>query len=222
MRAADVPPLFAGLIAHVSAYEQLALDAARLGGRDRVFAALLAHPLVGQVDDADALTDKLLAHNADWLPWRPGDAARRGACSRSTAATARPTWCCWTRAARSSPGPGPARSSRTWSGRGPPSSRSHRPSARCSQPPARTGATHVAAYLANADLPVETRAIHDAVAAHGWAASVTVENDTFAVLRAGTGRGFGVAVVCGARHQLRRGRPDGTRLRFPALGSDHR
>ena len=53
VRAPDVPPLFAGLIAHVSAYEQLALDAARLGGRDRVFAALLAHPLVGQVDDAD-------------------------------------------------------------------------------------------------------------------------------------------------------------------------
>ena len=63
VRAPDVPPLFAGLIAHVSAYEHLALDAARLGGRDRVFAALLAHPLVGQVDDADALTDKLLAHN---------------------------------------------------------------------------------------------------------------------------------------------------------------
>ena len=48
-------PLYAGLIAHVTAYEQLALDAALHGGRDRVFDALLAHPLVGQVDLADGL-----------------------------------------------------------------------------------------------------------------------------------------------------------------------
>jgi 6-phospho-beta-glucosidase len=64
-----VPPMQAGLIAHVGAYEELALDAARRGGRDRVFAALLAHPLVGQLDRADALTDLLLANNQDWLPW---------------------------------------------------------------------------------------------------------------------------------------------------------
>ena len=50
-----VPALYAGLISHVSAYEQLALEAAIHGGRDRVFAALLAHPLVGQVDDAAPL-----------------------------------------------------------------------------------------------------------------------------------------------------------------------
>jgi 6-phospho-beta-glucosidase len=67
--APQVPPLYSGLIAHVSAYEQLALDAARAGGRDRVFAALLAHPLVGQVDLADGLTDRLLAANAPFLPW---------------------------------------------------------------------------------------------------------------------------------------------------------
>jgi 6-phospho-beta-glucosidase len=66
--APQVPPLYSGLIAHVSAYEQLALDAARAGGRDRVFAALLAHPLVGQVDLADGLTDRLLAANAPFLP----------------------------------------------------------------------------------------------------------------------------------------------------------
>ena len=34
----------------VTAYEHLALDAALHGGYDRVFEALLAHPLVGQVD----------------------------------------------------------------------------------------------------------------------------------------------------------------------------
>ncbi|MFG2994012.1 6-phospho-beta-glucosidase [Streptomyces sp. NPDC048257] len=62
-------PLYAGLIAHVSAYEDLALDAALRGGRERVFKALLAHPLVGQFDLAEGLTDRLLAHNKEHLPW---------------------------------------------------------------------------------------------------------------------------------------------------------
>ncbi|MET9599718.1 6-phospho-beta-glucosidase [Streptomyces sp. NPDC006459] len=62
-------PLFAGLIAHVSAYEDLALDAALRGGRERVFKALLAHPLVGQFERAEGLTDRLLAHNKEHLPW---------------------------------------------------------------------------------------------------------------------------------------------------------
>ncbi|MFI9271611.1 6-phospho-beta-glucosidase [Kitasatospora sp. NPDC052896] len=64
-----VEPLFAGLIAAVTAYEQLALEAALEGGRDRVFDALLAHPLIGQLDLADRLTDRLLAHNRAHLPW---------------------------------------------------------------------------------------------------------------------------------------------------------
>ena len=71
----DVPPagaLMRGLIAHVSAYEELAVDAARRGGRDRVARALLAHPLVGQYDLAQRLTDRLLAENARFLPWVAG------------------------------------------------------------------------------------------------------------------------------------------------------
>ena len=67
--APPVGPLQAGLVAHVTAYEDLALDAALRGGRDRVFSALLAHPLIGQYRDAEALTDKLLAHNREHLPW---------------------------------------------------------------------------------------------------------------------------------------------------------
>lgn len=66
---APLDPLYAGLVAAVTAYEHLALDAALRGGRDRVFEALLAHPLVGQVDLADGLTDRLIAHNRDHLPW---------------------------------------------------------------------------------------------------------------------------------------------------------
>ncbi|MFE5298581.1 6-phospho-beta-glucosidase [Streptomyces sp. NPDC056632] len=66
---APVDPLYAGLIAHVTAYEDLALEAALRGGRDRVFKALLAHPLVGQFDRADGLTDRLIAHNREHLAW---------------------------------------------------------------------------------------------------------------------------------------------------------
>lgn len=62
-------PLYAGLIAHVTAYEHLALEAALKGGRDRVFRALLAHPLIGQAEYADRLTDTLLAHNREHLAW---------------------------------------------------------------------------------------------------------------------------------------------------------
>ncbi len=66
------PPLapdIAGLVGHVSAYEQLAVDAALRGGRDRVYRALLAHPLVGQASLAERLTDRLLALNSEHLAW---------------------------------------------------------------------------------------------------------------------------------------------------------
>ena len=66
---APVDPLLAGLISHVSAYEELALEAAVHGGRERVFRALLAHPLIGQHDLADQMTDLLIAANRDHLRW---------------------------------------------------------------------------------------------------------------------------------------------------------
>jgi 6-phospho-beta-glucosidase len=67
-----VEPLLRGLISHVYAYEELALDAAIRGGRDRVYDALLAHPLVGQADSARCLTDRLIAENAHFLSWARG------------------------------------------------------------------------------------------------------------------------------------------------------
>jgi 6-phospho-beta-glucosidase len=66
---APLDPLYAGLVAHVTAYEHLALDAAIRGGYDRVFRTLLAHPLVGQADTAHGLADRLIAHNRHHLPW---------------------------------------------------------------------------------------------------------------------------------------------------------
>ncbi|MFJ4786400.1 6-phospho-beta-glucosidase [Streptomyces sp. NPDC088794] len=66
---AAVDPLYAGLMANVTAYEDLALEAALRGGRDRVFKALLAHPLIGQFEYAETLTDQLIAHNQEHLAW---------------------------------------------------------------------------------------------------------------------------------------------------------
>jgi 6-phospho-beta-glucosidase len=64
-----LPNEMSGLIAHVAAYERLALDAAVHGGYDRVVRAMLAHPLVGQFDKAQKLTDRLLAENSAHLTW---------------------------------------------------------------------------------------------------------------------------------------------------------
>ncbi|TQJ00847.1 6-phospho-beta-glucosidase [Amycolatopsis cihanbeyliensis] len=64
-----VPPLLSGLISQVTSYEQLALEAALHGGRDRVADALLAHPLIGQYEYADALAGTLVRVNAPFLPW---------------------------------------------------------------------------------------------------------------------------------------------------------
>jgi 6-phospho-beta-glucosidase len=72
VRPAELPQLGAlerGLVAHVSAYEELALDAALRGGRERVFRALLAHPLIGQSDVAGTLADKMIEANRGFLAW---------------------------------------------------------------------------------------------------------------------------------------------------------
>ena len=66
---ADVDDDMRGLISQVAAYERLALDAAIHGGRDRVLRAMMAHPLVGQFDRAEKLTDLLLAENSRYLAW---------------------------------------------------------------------------------------------------------------------------------------------------------
>lgn len=64
-----LPDDIRGLVSHVAGYERLALDAAVHGGRERVVRAMLAHPLVGQYDRAEKLTDLLIAGNKDHLSW---------------------------------------------------------------------------------------------------------------------------------------------------------
>jgi N-acetylglucosamine kinase-like BadF-type ATPase len=73
--------------------------------------------------------------------------------------------------------------------------------------------------LAGADLPAEEAALQAATAGRGWAERTLVQNDTFALLRAGTEAGWGVAVVCGAGINCVGVAPDGRVVRFPSLGA---
>jgi N-acetylglucosamine kinase-like BadF-type ATPase len=73
--------------------------------------------------------------------------------------------------------------------------------------------------LAGLDFPAEEERLLEAVAPRGWARALTVANDTFAILRAGTERSWGVAVVCGAGINCVGVAPDGRHARFPALGA---
>jgi N-acetylglucosamine kinase-like BadF-type ATPase len=72
--------------------------------------------------------------------------------------------------------------------------------------------------LAGLDLPEEEEALRRAVEQRRWAAATYVANDTFAVLRAGTDAGWGVAITCGAGINCVGVGPDGKRARFLALG----
>jgi N-acetylglucosamine kinase-like BadF-type ATPase len=72
--------------------------------------------------------------------------------------------------------------------------------------------------LAGVDFPEEEERVHAAVDTRGWASTTRVGNDTFAVLRAGTERGWGVAITCGAGINCVGVAPDGRHVRFPALG----
>ena len=73
--------------------------------------------------------------------------------------------------------------------------------------------------LAGVDFPAEEEQLEEAVLRRPWARRITVRNDTFAVLRAGTERGWGVAVVCGAGINCVGVTPDGRHARFPSLGA---
>ncbi len=72
--------------------------------------------------------------------------------------------------------------------------------------------------MAGVDFPSEEQELQQAIEARGWAKQAMVGNDTFAVLRAGTERGWGVAVVCGTGINCVGVSADGRHARFPALG----
>jgi 6-phospho-beta-glucosidase len=63
-----LPAAVWGLVAAVKNYEQLAVEAAVTGSRETSLLALLAHPLVADIDTARPMLDELLEANRDFLP----------------------------------------------------------------------------------------------------------------------------------------------------------
>jgi N-acetylglucosamine kinase-like BadF-type ATPase len=74
--------------------------------------------------------------------------------------------------------------------------------------------------IAGLDFPDEEDAYRAEAERRGWAAEIVVGNDTYAVLRAGTERGWGVAVTCGSGMNCVGVAPDGRHVRFPSLGAE--
>jgi N-acetylglucosamine kinase-like BadF-type ATPase len=73
-------------------------------------------------------------------------------------------------------------------------------------------------FLAGADLPPEIERLTRSVAAEGWARELRLDNDTLALLRAGTDAADAVAVVCGQGINCAGRSADGRTARFPSLG----
>jgi len=74
-------------------------------------------------------------------------------------------------------------------------------------------------YLANVDLPDEHVTMHAALSARGLADRIEVQNDTLAVLRAGSRSGWGIGVVSGAGINAVGRTADGRIERFLGLGA---
>jgi len=72
--------------------------------------------------------------------------------------------------------------------------------------------------LAGADTRRDIRGLTSRLGARGLARTDLLRNDTFAALRAGTDRGWGVVVICGQGINAAGVAPDGRSARFDALG----
>jgi N-acetylglucosamine kinase-like BadF-type ATPase len=79
-------------------------------------------------------------------------------------------------------------------------------------------AQHAAVYLAGADFPREVEMLLDRISVAAWATEVSLDNDTFALLRAGTSAANRIAVVCGAGINCVGVSAVGDVLRFPSVG----
>lgn len=85
-------------------------------------------------------------------------------------------------------------------------------------PDARPLAATAHLLLAGIDIPEELSALRTALARLRWSERFVVGNDTEALLRAGTDRGWGVAVVCGTGINCFGLAQDGREARFLSFG----
>jgi N-acetylglucosamine kinase-like BadF-type ATPase len=72
--------------------------------------------------------------------------------------------------------------------------------------------------VAGADLPRDVRMVSRALEVAALADRTVVRNDAFAILRAGTDRGWGVAIICGAGVNAAAVAPNGRTARLAGLG----
>jgi N-acetylglucosamine kinase-like BadF-type ATPase len=82
-----------------------------------------------------------------------------------------------------------------------------------------TLAQHGSVYLAGADFPREIQMLQQRVSAAGWATEISLDNDTFALLRAGSKAANRIAVVCGAGINCVGVSAAGGLVRFPSVGA---
>lgn len=66
----SLPPVLAEFLRRVATSQEMTVDAALSGDRDRVFEAMLADPLAGRMDYSELadMTDEMLQATAQWLP----------------------------------------------------------------------------------------------------------------------------------------------------------
>lgn len=77
---------------------------------------------------------------------------------------------------------------------------------------------HGVFFLCGADVPADIAALERAVVRAGWARRTIVDNDAFALLRAGTNAADAVAVICGSGVNAVGRAAGGRSARYPALG----
>ena len=82
------------------------------------------------------------------------------------------------------------------------------------RPPATVGSY----ALAGADTPADVRRLRAAFDARRLAASTLIVNDSIAPIRAGSERGWGIGIICGAGVNAAGIGPDGRQVRLAALG----
>jgi 6-phospho-beta-glucosidase len=228
--ALEQPPLapeLLGLVQHVAAYERLAAEAARTGDRERARLALMTNPLVREWEIANGLVDDLLG-----LPARPAGPPAGRAGARSAA-----------REILLAVDGGNVKTDVALLDAGGEllalvrggASNSHfvglsgfigllerlvaLAAERAGVPAGPFRALAAQIMVAGADLPEELETLRAGIKALGWSPRLVVDNDTFALLRSGTGRGWGVAVVCGGGVNCLGVSPDGRQIRYPSLGA---
>jgi 6-phospho-beta-glucosidase len=228
---APLGPELLGLVQHVAAYERLAAKAARQGDLEAARLALLAHPLVREWRLANGLLEDLVVsrtaipraskptRKADGAPGGESESvvlAVDGGGVKTDLALADTSGrlLALARGGGSSPHyiglDGCVELLRELLAQA---------VSRAGLPPGRARPADTASVMvAGADLPEELDALRSRIEMLGWTERLVVDNDTVALLRSGTDRGWGVAVVCGGGINCIGVAPDGRQVRFPSLG----